>query len=244
MKLYLSMNMRDKYHSSFFLAILSFLLCFTQVDLGAVIKEYDEVVSLGTACQAAWQLEANGMRQLAYPFDWVVTPFHALKAFLENKGENFLDKDKLVIAEVLNGSPSMLRVVDTTYDMHFIHDFLAPDMPNYAEVKAKYDRRVKRFFKLLETDKKILFIRVNILRHEAEYLDNFLHTSYPQLRYTLVALSEYSADQVDWGLPRIRNFYMPQTPGDWAGNHEQWKEILRQFSLRPTIKSRPPGEVW
>jgi hypothetical protein len=227
-----------------FFAILLLLLFFVSFDLKATIKKYDETVSLGTACQSAWHLEANEIRKWAYPFDWLITPFESLMIFMESRGAGFLDKDQLTIVETLHGHPSMLHVVNLAYNIHFIHDFLAPDMFNYDAVKEKYDRRIKRFFDLLESNKKVLFIRVQISRPEAECLDNYLHTHYPNLDYTLVAVSEDSDARSDWGLERVRNFYMQQIPGNWMGNGEKWREILSQFPVREAKKKRPREEKW
>ncbi len=225
-------------------AVLSLFLLFIPFNLKAVIKQYDEAVSLGTACQSAWQLEANGMRKLAYPFDWLITPFDSLVSFITCRGVNFLDKDKLAVVEVLPGNPSMLHIVDLLYNIHSIHDFYGPDMSNYDAVKAKYDRRIKRFFNLLDSNKKILFVRVQISRSEAEEIDRLFQTFYPKLRYTLVAVSEDPNAQFDWGLERVKNFYMQQIPGDWAGNHEKWETILSQFPVKPASKSRRAEERW
>jgi hypothetical protein len=214
------------------------------VDLEAAIKKYDETVSLGSSCQSAWHLEANGLRRWSYPLDWVITPFDSLIAFITHRGVGFLDRDKIAVIEILEGAPSMLHVSDTTYHIHSIHDFFAPDMPNYEAVKAKYDRRIKRFFDLLESSKRILFVRVNISRQEAEYLDHFLHTLYPRLEYTLLAVSEDPSAQENWGLERVRNFYMQQFPSDWVGNSGQWTEILSQFPIKAGKKKGVDEEKW
>lgn len=212
--------------------ICALYLIGTLFRLDASTREYDETVSLGSICQAAWHLKANEIRKGAYPFDSAITPFHGLILFISQHGAGFLEKDHLKVLETLYGDPhSYLHVVDQTYDIHFIHDFRFPDMYNYDTVIAKYQRRTQRFFHLLETDKKILFVRVQMNRDEAKALDRLLHTLYPHLDYTLVAVSDDPDAQTDWGLERVRNFYMQQTPGDWKGDSQRWGEILSQFPV-------------
>lgn len=221
---------------------LTFILLFSSsyVYPQVSIKKYDEAVSLGTGCQAAFQLRINGKRNVAYPFDWVITPFHGLVSFITNEGEDYFHQDHLSVIEILPASehtPSMLHVVDLRYDIHSIHDFLGPDMSNYESVKEKYDRRVQRFFKLLKSNKKVLFIRVQLFRDEAEQLDQLLQALYPQLKYTILAVCDDPSAQSDWGLKRVRNFYMQQVPGNWLGDSERWKEILSQFSIKSSKKT-------
>lgn len=230
----------------FYLMMLASLLTLLPLELKAsTIKQYDEVVSLGTACQAAWQLEGNGIRRLAYPFDWLVTPFHGLIPFLTHQGAGFLDRDKIEIVKTLPGKATYLHVADLTYDIHFIHDFRGGEgIDNYDKIKDKYDRRIQRFFTLLQSNKKILFFRVQISRDEAIVLDSFIHTHYPKLEYTLVAINDSPDAENDWGLERVRNFYMHQTIDNWEGDGEKWKEIFSHFSIKESKKKRPEGEKW
>lgn len=225
--------------------LLALLLLFTQSDLNASAEKYDQTISLGSSCQSAWQLEVNGVRKLAYPFDWLMTPFDGLVSFIINKGEGFLEKDNIEVIEILHGDPlSFLHVADRKYDFHSMHDFFFPDMYNYGDVKAKYERRIQRFFDLLESNKKILFVRTQISRDEAVRLDDLLHYLYPYLEYTLVAINDDPDAQTDWGLKRVKNFYMQSTPGDWGGDYQKWKEILGQFPIKSAKKKRPDEEKW
>lgn len=209
---------------------------------------YDEAVSLGFDCQVAWQLEANNMRKFAYPFDWVHTHFDSLINFIVNKGANFLDADKIAVIGPYPGDPSRLHVIDVVYGIISYHDFRAnPPFENYWEVKAKYDRRIKRFFDLLNSNKKVLFVRYGLTRPQVEFLDGLLHFLYPTLSYTILAVNDDPEYLADWGLERVRNFYIQQTLGMWKGDSARWKEILSAFSLSPKIKGISDDEregIW
>jgi hypothetical protein len=206
---------------------------------------YDEVVSLGSRCQVAIQLEHNGIRHFAYPFDWIVTHAEGLGSFIVNQGAHFLDRDKVVYVGEYAGNPPYQFVMDTHYGFESYHDFLPPHIKgNFEEVKEKFQRRIKRFFALLNSNKKILFIRTDVTRAEAEYLDNIIHTMYPKLVYTFVALNMTDDFRTDWGHPRIKNFYLEINPAVWQGDSVRWKEILSNFTVTKPKSKRPEAEKW
>ncbi len=86
---------------------------------------YDEAVSLGYSCQVAWQLEANGIRKRAHPFDWFHTPFESLLSFIHCKGANFLERDKINVIGPYPESPTHLHVIDLVYGIASYHDFIS-----------------------------------------------------------------------------------------------------------------------
>jgi len=229
--------MLNKGLTSFFFFIL--------LALSANIKAqpYDQVVGLGFGCQVAHQLEENGVRKLAYPFDWFHTPFDGLAWFIVNQGKEFLNADKLIVAGPYPGDPVHLQVGEIVYGIVSYHDFLS-NMSNYVEIKAKYDRRIKRFFDLLNSDQRVLFVSQSYTRMQIENLDGVLQILYPNLSYTLVAINSTPEYMDSWELDRIENFYMEETPGDWRGNTPRWKEILSQFEVVPVLQARPWEERW
>jgi hypothetical protein len=96
----------------------------------------------------------------------------------------------------------------------------------------------------LNSKKRILFVREGLTRSQVEYLDQVLKTTYPKLSYTILAVHNDAEYHEDWGLKRIKNFYLSQTPGDWMGDFARWKEILSNFHIKPLGEARDPAEVW
>lgn len=234
-----------------FASFLHFTSAFSDVEFRHKHKSksnpaaYDEVVSLGSRCQVAIQMEHNGVRHLAYPFDWIVTHAQGLGSFIINQGSHFLDRDKVVYVGEYPGNPPYYFVQDTHYGFESYHDFLPPHTPgNFDLVKDKFQRRIKRFFALLNSNKKILFIRTDVTREEAEYLDSVIRTMHPKLVYTLVALNKTDDFKTDWGHPRIKNFYLNIDPLDWQGDFARWKEILSKFPVNKPKGTRPKEEQW
>ncbi|WP_068469485.1 DUF1796 family putative cysteine peptidase [Candidatus Protochlamydia phocaeensis] len=227
------------------LCVYLFLLVITPFAARAEIQAYDEIVSLGYGCQVAWQLETNGLRKAAYPFDWFHTSFDSLMAFIQHKGEHFLEWNHIWIVEPYPGDTGRFHVVDLLYGIHSYHDFLSmPPMANYNDIKTKYDRRINRFFELLNSNKKILFVREGFTREQVEQLDLLFQTLYPTLSYTILAVSDDEAFYEDWGLERIRNFYIQQKAWNWMGDFARWKEILDQFCIKHDVSERNPEDVW
>jgi hypothetical protein len=208
-------------------------------------ETYDEVVSLGYGCQVAHQLEAHGMRKLAYPFDWFHTPFKGLLSFITYKGKNFWDINKIHIVGVYPGDPNNLEVHDLNYGIISYHDFSSsPALLNYAAVKGKYDRRTKRFFDLLNSTKKVLFVCQYYTKVQIEQLDELLRSSYPSLSFTLIAVGNTEDFKIDWHLPRIENYFMEEVFGDWRGNFPRWTEILSQYSVKHNEHLRSIEDRW
>lgn len=127
-------------------------------------------ISLGIRCDSAIQLRTHlsrhyHLRDNAYPFDWVISPFDSLYKCLEEDFKNFLRSDSLIIYDQVFG---LTGVMDTYYGLQFIHDFpitiipdlyiseleanppymglVVPKLLDYLEaIKEKYARRIKRF---------------------------------------------------------------------------------------------------
>lgn len=221
-----------------------FVLCnFTCFSFATPIEKetgliYHHVISLGDMCQVAKQLSLHHCRKEAFPFDWIMCPFDGLYRFIANQAEHFLDRDTLIFVDdrpdYIGGKRSFIE--DTVYRMQFLHDFEKPPyfLRNYDKIKAKYDRRVDRFFKVLNSDKNVLFIRRGITYEETVLLDDLIHARYPQLNYTILALNSKLENYENWGLKRVINLYLKEKkPWHWTGDKEAWTEILNQFEIEP-----------
>jgi hypothetical protein len=195
-------------------------------------QPYDVAVSLGDLCQVAWQLSHHNLRGAAFPFDWLITPFESLYSFLMIEGANFIARENLVV--VYGEIP---HIEDSFYRIKFLHDFsMSPVvLENYDDIKKKYDRRIKRFFELLHSNKKVLFIRRGITYEQACRLENFFNTYYPNLNYTILAVGSTEEMNHDWKLEKVRNFYLGEF--GWQGHPDAWIKILNHFPIRS-----PSGE--
>ncbi len=204
-------------------------------------KKYELAISLGAKCHSAFHLQMNGLRHQAFPFDWAVTPMEGLLFFLVNEGKDFLNKENLLFNFPFLG---VLGVYDTYYHMCFSHDFIffskdfgiytypEVDIRNYDEIKAKYERRIQRFFRVLRSNKKILFVRLGVNFEQAAQLQFCLDFLFPQLDYTILALDNTEEIKFNWGLSKVKNFFIStDMVMDFPGSIEEWQCILAQFNI-------------
>jgi hypothetical protein len=194
---------------------------------------YDAFIGLGGSCQIAHQLEVNKLKGPSLPFDWVVSPFSSVHALIANDFADLLEKDNIALVQ---DNEVGWYVDDQKYRIRFLHDFpLDLDfMRAYDAVRSKYERRSKRLLELLKTSKRVLLIRLDATREEAQAFAEMLREKFPQLRYDLLALGNTPEMQSDWQLPRITNLFLPQpVPYFWAGLDKPWREILAMMLHAP-----------
>ena len=204
-------------------------------------RKFNVAISLGEVCQPAGNLHANQMRFQAFPFDWAITPFESIYKFIAGEGKGFLDKETLlfnVAVPVFN----VTGVLDLRYGVYSVHDFEYSvndntntpkyfhevTVKNYDAAKAKLERRIKRLFDALHSNKRVLLVRLGITYSEAIRLDALLHTQYPQLDYVIVAIDNSEEAKYDWGLKRVKNFYLERKT-KFESRLEDWTKILTQF---------------
>jgi hypothetical protein len=194
---------------------------------------YDAFISLGGSCQTAHQLEVNKLKGPTLPFDWVVSPFSSVHTLIANDFADLLEKENLTLVQ---DDEVGWYVHDEKYRIRFLHDFpLDLDfMRAYDAVRSKYERRSKRLLELLNTSRRVLLIRLDSTREEAQAFAEMLRKKFPQLRYDLLALGNTPEMQSDWALPRITNLFLPQpVPYFWAGLDKPWREILAMMLHAP-----------
>ena len=116
-----------------------------------------EHISLGNSCAIAYHLQHHNLRHQAYPFDWIQTPkISGLISLLQNNFADILTnlqiKNKSTNFPYLaenwqESSAELVRVVDTKYNLVFVHDFT--QIEDLEQVKEKYLRRWKRFYQIM-----------------------------------------------------------------------------------------------
>lgn len=213
-------------------------------------KQNITAISLGPDCQVAGQLRIANIRTQAFPFDWMAThSFEGVFKVLQEDFKHFLNKNFLV------KDTDQIRVLNTHYNILFVHDFPTVENPvvnefNYAskipdnfldyvdEVKKKFDRRITRVRDLLRSiNHKLLLIRTSLLPNQALTLSNFLTKNYPKLNYTIVSVHNNPNLNYNWKIKGVKNFYVTKLasgtePG--AGNYfapSEWQKVFRSLKI-------------
>lgn len=220
------------YFSFFFF----FIPIFTCENTSFILKEStaSTLINLGGDCQLAWQTRENGLRRYAFPFDSVVAPCDSVTQALQNKFQNFFDRENLVLVKNDEGRP--LHVLDTKYNIRFIHDWgdKIPEnfLEQYTTIKEIYDRRILRLLSLLDQEKSFLFMRKNIQKEEAKRLKIALELICGQKKFRLVALDTTNEIKENWNIDKIHNYYLRQPePYEWTGDNQAWKDIFTSEGL-------------
>jgi len=212
-------------------------------------------VSLGSTCEVAHILKANGFRKAAFPFDWITTiDSEKFLDILNQDFKYFLDESYL---SVVDSGPGPL--IHIYYHLELLHEGnFRGDLyqPNMQKLQSKYKRRIERFRKLTEYQGKVVFLRTAYqysitdphryyhcaanLKISDEYswkLYHALQNLFPNLDFTLIIINHYTGDSVreekrlnDNLIKNKSNPYL-EPSAKW----EAYKEYLT--SLRIMLKS-------
>ncbi len=164
-------------------------------------------VSLGCNCWPALAFRAHGLRDTAFPFDWLLTlDDRGLVACLEEKFENFWNESYL-IRDFNSFTKLPTDIEHSYYNFRFTHDWPYNNHTSnerYSEqlafMKTKYTRRIARFGLLRNFTGKVFFVRSYQVdpnyqgeygwnRQKAQKLHNALKRFFPELNFTLIILS-------------------------------------------------------
>lgn len=197
-------------------------------------------ISLGSSCAPALNLRSLNLRKHAYPFDWLISPSHALINALNDDFKYFLTD--------LAKHPNKKGVIDH-YGFQFMHDW--PNI-NEAEhdvieteyfggeidlreewqealplVREKYRRRIERLNDIcLNYNDLVIFIRSDDPQEHAIQLRDFLRKKYPHLNFILLACAHNDAYRNPWNIEGIMNFYMPS-----SYDAQLWKKMFEELGF-------------
>lgn len=121
---------------------------------------FDEIVSLGYNCYVADVLKKGKFRKFAYPFDWTISNLSLVEKVLKNPDSFPLLSSKEL--EYITFGEEHYYYITSEKTLISIHDFKSEDKnsPINNEIYEKYIRRIERFKNILNSGKKILFIRL------------------------------------------------------------------------------------
>lgn len=201
-------------------------------------QPFDAIINLGGNCQVAYQMQLNGLRKYALPFDKLITPYDGLQKLLENNFEGLLEPDNFELVITQNAK----YVLDKKYGTRWIHDFkLEVDfLKDYESVRETYQRRIERFLKVIKESENPLFIRKTVTKEQVLALKKVLDGIRGGKPYTILALDGTQEMKFDWQLEGIKNFYLRQpTPYTWKGDDVAWQEIFTALRLSLTSDNTP-----
>lgn len=130
-------------------------------------RTYSHIISLGSFCSVAMELEKKGLRAASYPFDWVIgDDFESVIGLIDSHFEDFLE------VSYLSREHRPDVYFNSRRHIHFYHDFNASDSleRQIPDVRRKYDRRIERFYDAIRQP--TLFVRYCIRPKDEEFVRN------------------------------------------------------------------------
>ena len=163
-------------------------------------KQFDQIISLGSFCSVAMELEKIGLRSASYPFDWLISEsFESVIGLIKSNFDSFLDPCDISV----ENKPHVYY--KESLKIHFHHDFNASDALDVQipQVEKKYQRRIRRFYS--DICKPTLFVRYCIrpedevfVRENEDAILRYLQSFNPENRILYVLSSDtdnyFSAD--------------------------------------------------
>lgn len=125
---------------------------------------YEHIISIGSFCSVAMEIERIERRDGAYPFDWCISELEGVLKLIENDFKDFMVYDELM-QNIVEHSHYMNQ-----YGIQFFHDFNSyePLKDQLHTVHKKYLRRIRRFYKSIKEP--TLFVRYVRDQKEMNYI--------------------------------------------------------------------------
>ena len=126
---------------------------------------------IGVDCRVADFLRRQGLRHIALPFDWNVTPTKSAVELISSDFANFFERENMTFfepcerqlfeergAKLMKSKEMITPVLCVRYGMLFPHDFSIKGDLDFLDVRKKYMRRVDRFRKLVASTKNVVLV--------------------------------------------------------------------------------------
>lgn len=116
-----------------------------------------EYIPIGMYCKIAVTLRKKGLRNNAYPFDWMLTPMESVYKLCKHGFDGFLNDiwmgEKVHQVYVNDRDAGYDRiedyiypVIDTTYNINLPHSYRGKDQESINKVRKTFERRINRFY--------------------------------------------------------------------------------------------------
>ena len=166
------------------------------------MKTFDEIISLGTQCDPGLSLRTLNLKKETYPFDWVRSNSKIIYDVLLNGRDRYLTFDNEKSNDFYTKHLDNLDFKDkkpmhiNSYGQYFTHY----TSNSIDELKNKFNRYFDRYFELLNSNKKVLFIhtheeynyhkksrdnKVELYNYLCK-INDLLKEKYPNLKFNII----------------------------------------------------------
>lgn len=136
------------------------------VPLATIQGQYDHVFSMGSSCQVAYNMMFNGLRNIAGPFDWMITADSARMAQgIHNRFEGLFRPGNLRRIEDPAHDEPMALFMDDHDDMLVVHDIRLKDYQANRQQSidafySKFRRRMDRMYEIIASGGHTMLLRM------------------------------------------------------------------------------------
>lgn len=214
--------------------------------------QFDEIISVGGNCDAAHHVRRYFKIEKSMPMDWLIVPFNALISMCNDNFRDFIRLDRLTL---WNGTRHAIQCArrGIVYQHDFPRDAEALVMIDdiagmFADVKAKYARRIERLQEACRPGRSVLFVRSwrEILHTAQDYPDycirgvpdyqfaellDALRHCFPQTSFKVLFVN-YGAQSIDDRQALFADVRNCGDITDWTGSKGGWDEIFARFDIR------------
>lgn len=164
------------------------------------MKKYENYISIGSNCFTSMLLNKLNLRKEGYPLDWVIsTPDWVLKYFKSNFKNYYLPDKKsntnYLGQEFVWFQNHKFSKANEHYKENNTDD---GKLSIYEDNKLKFDRRIERILKLLESNESILFVYTTEYRITDSFpskMSKILKENEEENEKKLIELKEYFTDK-------------------------------------------------
>jgi hypothetical protein len=215
---------------------------------------FDYIVSLGASCTAAYQIRSYFGQEIAFPFDWLITPWSSMIELVTNGFVGFIDEEHLAPYK------DYFSIMNTKHPILHHHDFSREEgvvTPRWkdevANVRGKYDYLCARWERVLDGCDSVLFVRHQGHNHlddelitrisvpEANSFCSLLEDKFHNLRFSVLFASAVAYDpqhvlhsKAIVSEVRYTDFQEWPDPLDyWRGCTLDWKAVFDRILEMP-----------
>lgn len=213
---------------------------------------YDNFISLGADCGVSRALRGIKYKDATYPFDWTITKIKGLLYAFENNFTNFIiEKNKLQKI----GNDGFCNDDKTIY---FPHEYKYFELTNndtlYISQMNKYNRRIERLNLLLNSNKKIVFVRkcFDETTDDILKLVDIISKKYPTLYFHLIFFSSDKQNDILNNNKHVTHHYVDKyylvkynkNHDTYFHSHEvlyyaYFQQIIKNFRIKQTFSQVP-----
>jgi len=219
-------------------------------------EKFDYIISLGENCQTAITLRSLGLRKYAFPFDW-----HGVRNFEIAGNGGFAKKIDLICNNFANffeesnyeeffetWETAHRLIVNNKTGLQFLHEFPKDQSIHdyFPKFTKKYQNRINRLYKILQSNKIILFVFIEFFAtlSNEEIINSCttLITAFPHSHLHFLIIKN-TADLKKWQIeekeltPEISLFYINNDFSNDVvkgngniGNKGLYRKIIADFS--------------